>query len=35
MLLDRAAQRANMSTDDFSNAMRNAGYTVPQETVLV
>ena len=30
MQLDRAAQRAGMSTADFSNAMANAGYTVPQ-----
>lgn len=30
MLIEKAAKRANMSTADFSTAMTNAGYKLPQ-----
>ena len=30
MLIEKAAKRANMSTADFSAAMTNAGYKLPQ-----
>ena len=36
MPLDRAARRAGMSTAEFEDNMRNAGFTVPQrQTTLV
>lgn len=34
MALDRAAKRAGMSTADFAESMRNAGYKVPQEVLV-
>lgn len=34
MSIDYASQQANLSTDDFVEGMRKAGFNVPQETLV-